>query len=277
MFTFLLKFFQKKHIEYFAPLALCDCRVIRPYLLERAGIMDGTAILFAIPYLTPAAADPTRNLSAYAVSQDYHLFFEALYEELLPMLRAAFPQFLFAGFADHSPIDEVDAAARAGLGVIGQHRLLITPNYSSYVFLGEIVTNAKLPCAPREISTCEGCGACMRQCPASACGGCLSALTQKKGALTQEEFHAIVSGGSVWGCDICQAVCPHTQSAIRAGTVYSPIPFFSETPLAHLTIETLDAMSDEEFAHRAYAWRGRKTIRRNLLLMQEKGETPCSG
>ncbi len=275
MFAFLSKFFQEKGIKYVSPVSLADCRVVRPYLLERAGITDGTAVLFAVPYLSHAALDENRNLSAYAVSRDYHLFFESLFEELLPRLRAVFPQHRFAGFSDHSPIDEVDAAARAGLGVIGKNHLLITPDYASFVFLGEIVTDAVLETTPREIHLCEDCGACMRVCPAKTCGGCLSALTQKKGELTEAEQAAIVSHGSVWGCDLCQTACPHVRRAIDAGTAFSPIPYFSEQALPCLSVERLDAMTDEEFSSRAYAWRGRNTIRRNLILMNEKGEPKC--
>ena len=266
MFSFLSNFFEKNQIDCFAPIALSDCTVVRPYLLERAGIADGTAILMAIPYFTPACTAENRNLSAYAVSRDYHGFFAALFDEVLPLLRERFPTCKFAGFADHSPIAEVEAAARAGLGVIGQNHLLITKRYSSYVFLGEIVTDAKLACTAGEIRTCEGCGLCQKACPMDEIGTCLSALTQKKGALTEDEQATIRRFGSVWGCDICQAVCPHTKTAIKSGSIHSPIPYFAEQPIAHLTSEILDGMSDEEFQSRAYAWRGRETIQRNLKL-----------
>lgn len=275
MFAFLSKFFQEKQIEYASAVPLSDCRVLRPYLLERSGISDGTVIPFAVPYLTPAAADPSRNLSVYAVSRDYHLFFRELFDELIPHLCATFPQYRFAGFSDHSPIDEVDAAARAGLGVIGLNHLLITPRYASYVFLGEIITDACLPCTPQAPHACEGCGLCIRHCPAAAQGVCLSELTQKKGDLTEDERTYIRSQGSAWGCDICQSVCPHVKRAIADGTAFSPISFFAESPIAHLTEERLVAMSNEEFSRRAYAWRGRNTIQRNLQLFEEKGDDVC--
>lgn len=275
MFAFLSNFFQKHKIEYASPVPLADCKTVRPYLLERSGIHDGTVIPFAVPYLSRAATDPFRNLSAYAVPRDYHLFFRELFDELIPRLCEEFPQNRFVGFADHSPIDEVDAAARAGLGIIGKNHLLITPKYASYVFLGEIVTDAHLPCRSQEIRTCEDCGACMRICPTNTCGVCLSALTQKKGELTAEEKNLIVSHGSVWGCDLCQTVCPHAKRAVADGSAFSPIPFFSDAPISHLTADALDAMSEEEFSQRAYAWRGRKTVQRNLHLTLKKGDDLC--
>ena len=99
--------------------------------------------------------------------------------------------------------------------------------------------------------------------------GCLSALTQKKGALTDEEQHALRALGSAWGCDVCQEVCPHTRAAIASGSIFSPIPFFSEQALPHLTLDALDEMDDKAFSERAYAWRGRETVRRNLILLEE--------
>ena len=268
MMEYLSEYFLQRGIRLFAPIPLSACRVTRSYLLERAEIAptDGTAVMLAIPYFTKAAASPERNLSAYAVPRDYHLFFRDLFDDLLPRLRAEFPEDRFAGFADHSPIDERDAAARAGLGIIGQNGMLITEPYSSYVFLGELITTQNIPCQPQNIRVCEGCGICQRACPMTEIGNCLSALTQKKGELTEQEAAAIRRYGSVWGCDICGEVCPHTRRALESGTVYSEIPFFEQETITRLTLAKLDGMSDEAFATRAFAWRGRKTIRRNLCL-----------
>ena len=266
-------------------IPLSSCRPAKSYLLERAGIpLTGTAVLFAVPYLVTAdaaeAADPLRNLSLYAVSKDYHGYMQALSQEILPVLRTIFPKQIFALFADHSPICEVDAAARAGLGVLGANGLLITPDFGSFVFLGEIVTDAPYevvvgaepPAFPDEPPLCEGCGACLRACPAG-CGvggdrkACLSALTQKKGTLSPEEMEAIGRNGLAWGCDTCQLVCPHNRRVIREGRD-TPIPYFREDRILHLDTEALDAMNDEDFSARAYAWRGRGVIRRNVVFLQ---------
>jgi DNA-binding NarL/FixJ family response regulator/NAD-dependent dihydropyrimidine dehydrogenase PreA subunit len=126
--------------------------------------------------------------------------------------------------------------------------LILTPRYGTYVFLGEIVTDAIIPCEIGEIKTCEGCMACKRACPANIVkSDCLSALTQKKGTLTLEEQEKILRLGSVWGCDVCQAVCPHNKRALREGTIYTPIPFFAEQTIPHLTSEALNAMTEAEF------------------------------
>lgn len=269
MLQFLSQYFANRQIDLFAPIPLSECEIRKPYLLEREGIADGTAILFAVPYFTRACLDPKRNLSAYAVSRDYHGFFRALFDELLPILREKYPNEKFAGFADHSPIAELQAAARAGLGVIGKNSLLITEKYSSYVFLGELVTSARLPTQIKPISACLDCGKCRAACPTEELGTCLSALTQKKGTLTEKEEADVRSFGSVWGCDICQEVCPYTQKAIQKGTIFTEISYFKADCIPRLTLEILDGMNDETFSGRAYSWRGRETIRRNLSLMEK--------
>ena len=280
MFAFLSKFFFKKGISLFAPIPLGSCRIQKPYLLERAEIRSGTVIMIAVPYFTKQCLDKKRNISCYAVSRDYHGFYRELFDELLPLLKQNFPQYRFAGFADHSPIAEIDAAARAGLGAIGKNHLLITEPYSSFVFLGCLVTDAVIPCEAKPIKFCEACGKCISSCPAKTPSDCLSALTQKKGALTDEEQQTILRHGSAWGCDICQMICPHTVKAIRSETIYTTIPYFREQSLPCLTSEILDDMTEEAFASRAYAWRGRDTIKRNLILLEtqsqnKKGESSC--
>lgn len=273
MFLFFSKFFLKKQITLFAPIPLSQCNIKKPYLLERVGISDGTAIMIAVPYFTKFCLQENRNISCYAVSRDYHIYFEKLYDELLPLLREKFSQYRFAGFADHSPIAEVEAAARAGLGVIGKNHLLITEKYSSFVFLGTLVTDAKIPCKTHPVTFCEGCGNCLSECPAKEPFGCLSALTQKKGVLSDLEQKAMITNASAWGCDRCQLVCPHTQKALETRTIFSPIPYFGEYSIPHLTSKELDAMSDEEFCARAYAWRGKDTIHRNLILLEQSSRS----
>lgn len=265
----------KEKIYLVSPVPLADCRVTRRYLLERAGIaerdgvFEGTVWCFAIPYYVRHTGEP--NISCYAWGRDYHAYVKELSARVLPRLTAAFPGNRFAVFADHSPIDERHAAAISGLGILGDNGLVITDDYSSYIFLAEIITDAPTDAVPHEIKKCESCGSCRRACPYHF-SACLSELTQRKGELCNEDKAAIRRYNTAWGCDICTEVCPHTHAALARGSIYTPIPFFYERQEVHLTSETVAAMDDEEFALRAYSWRGRGVIMRNLAILEDKHE-----
>lgn len=258
-------------IDCVEAISLSKCKITRPYLLEKCGFSgaDGlSAVIFAIPYLTPCKE---KNISSYAVGRDYHLFCRELFDAVLPSLRSAYPNQRFEGFADHSPIDEIHAAALAGLGILGDNRLLITERYSSYVFLAEIITDAPIEtCEDPIIRHCEGCGSCSERCPMTKCGVCLSSLTQKKGELSEDEEELIAKYSSAWGCDICQEACPHTRRAIENGTIYTGIGFFKSELMPMLTTDMIDLMSEDDFKKRAYSWRGKGTVRRNLWILENR-------
>lgn len=270
----IVKLLNEENIFLYAFCPLEKCTVKKQYLLDKAGIHDGFAVVFAIPYYTRFCED-NRNISAYAVGRDYHYYAEELKSRLLGQLTLAFPSVNFALFADHSPIDEREAAAKGGLGIFGKNRLLITKEYSSYVFLAELIVGAPLPdglYTEQEIQYCENCGLCQKACPwlNGECTECFSSITQKKGSLDENE-KALIKKYGLWGCDICTEVCPHTKRAKENGSIYSPIRFFSENAVPRLTYQTLVDMSDGEFEKRAYSWRGRETVLRNTEIA-EKGD-----
>ena len=263
-------FFRREKIEYYSAVPLSECKVIKPYLLGRSAISadTGSALVFLAPYYT---GDYGGNVSLYAVPRDYHIYFSRLFGELCALLTSFFPDCAFHGFADHSPVDEVHAASKAGLGAIGDNGLLINDKYSSFVFIGAICSNLGASeygdiAQVSEIAECLRCGKCAAVCPSRALGRgnknatCLSAVTQKKGALTADEVALIRRHGSVWGCDLCQTQCPMVKPAV------TEIEFFHRNIIANLDSRTLAEMSDAEFAQRAYSWRGRETIARNLQI-----------
>ena len=266
--------FAREGITQYAAIPFSACRVTFARLLERdPTFTPRTALLYLVPYY----AGPTDNLSVYAAARDYHLFFKEFGEKLVEVLKTIFPDGGFRIFGDHSPIDECDAAAKAGLGIIGRNGLLLNPVYGSYVFIGDVLTDVSpeefpLTRAPAPVKRCENCGLCLSACPTGILRGnsdvCLSAVTQKKGELTPEEERMILDSGCAWGCDVCQAVCPHARRAVESGDALTTIPFFRENRTTRLTYDLVAGMSDEEFASRAYAWRGRKTLLRNLALLE---------
>lgn len=258
----LRELFGSMGIEYFAAVRMSDVRTVKPYLLDRLCFSPACALIFLVPYYFGGA----ENLSEYAAARDYHIFIKSVGERVREFLSSALGA-ESAAFGDHSPIDERDAAARSGLGIIGDNGLLINEKYGSYVFIGEVVTSAPAEelgaVQAAEPEYCEHCGRCRAACPASEIGDCLSALTQKKGALTDGERAAIRKYGSVWGCDICQSTCPHNRAPQA-----TPVTFFKERRTPALSTAVINEMSDAEFAERAYAWRGRETLMRNLEIFE---------
>jgi epoxyqueuosine reductase len=266
--------FEKEHIAHVSHLPFSACHVTKAHLYEKQAFLPQSVLIFLIPYFSVTP----ENFSSYAAAEDYHLYFEALSARLCAELKALYPEEGFIGFADHSPIDERDAAVRAGLGIYGKNKLLISKEYGTYQFIGEILSTVS-PERLGEVkefpfSLCIGCNACLLACPTGFLRGegasCLSAITQKKGTLSNEEVALMKKSGTAWGCDECQKVCPYTKEAIHRGSVNSPIPFFNESLITHLTSESVSSLSDEAFACRAFAWRGRETLLRNVRILEEK-------
>ena len=256
-------------VEFAAALPFSSCRVFAEDILLRRGICPQkikSAVMFLVPYYVNDGEKG--NISVYARAHDYHYFFDNLYKEVIPQLEKAYGA-PFYGFADKSAIAEVHAASAAGLGKIGDSGLIINEKYGSYVFIGEMLTEAEPgvfgitenDCF--EPSFCNHCGACKKACPMSEGLGCLSMVTQKKGELTAEERDFIKRYGSAWGCDICSSACPYTKKAVAEGA-QTPIEFFKNDRITVLTSEAVNAMDKATFHKRAFAWRGRKTVLRNL-------------
>ena len=254
----------KKHgIEYSAAVPFDACSIINE---RKLGVLNKrmtprSVIVFLVPYYV---GEEKRNISKYAVSRDYHLFMRGLFDGVCETLSEKYGA-VFCGMADSAPINEVKAAAYAGLGMIGDNGMLINGKYGAYVFIGAIYTDAVFEYADDKTSHCPHCGKCRAACPMKEGRDCLSAVTQKKGALTEAEVSYILQYGSAWGCDICADVCPFSKKAAK-----TPISFFYEDRTPYLTPELLQGMTDEQFAERAYAWRGRSVIERNLNLLQGK-------
>lgn len=262
-------------ITEYGILPMGEVRVLRPELFSRGEpILPKSVILFLVPYYT----GPAENLSLYAVSRDYHLYMQEVSARLIAALSAAYPDAAFRAFADHSPIGERYAAARAGLGILGDNGLLINEKYGSLVFIGEVYTDLEAPADTPlyEVRTCEHCGACRRACPTGALSGegdCLSELTQRKGELDAKTAALMRRHKTVWGCDLCQTSCPHTRRTIAEGQV-TPISFFHEARIPRLTSDILAAMDTPTFKTRAFAWRGRATVARNLAAYEAENEKP---
>ncbi len=241
-------------------ISIEDCEIINHRILPENA---KSVIMFAIPYRSEAAVSDD-GFSEYARVYDYHKFSSLLYERIIEKMRLI-TGFNFFGFCDHSPINEKLAISKCGLGVIGRNSLYIDDVYGSFVFLGSIITDIECKKPSIEPRVCENCGICVKNCPNSAILAqgidrfiCLSGISQKKNK-TDEEKQLLKQHNIVWGCDICQLVCPHNEKA-----KISPIAYFKDTRRQHIDKEFINSLSDEEFNKYAFAYKGRKIVLNNI-------------
>lgn len=194
---------------------------------------------------------PAGSIASYAWGQDYH--------EVLPGRLNALVQFIerqvgraveHSCYTDTGPILERDLAQRAGLGWIGRNSCLIHPRHGSYVFLSEILLDIALnPDEPFRTDHCGKCRRCIDACPTSCilpsrtidATRCISYLTiEHRGDIPVELRPAL--GGWVFGCDICQMVCPWNRGQeADVDVAFGPAPAFRQFSLVdHLRISPKD-------------------------------------
>jgi epoxyqueuosine reductase len=164
-------------------------------------------------------------------------------------------------------------AARAGMGWVGKHTNLISPGIGSYIFLGEIVTTVALePDAPLKKS-CGACRRCVEVCPTRALRGdytidarrCISDLTQRRGSIPLAA--RALMGDWVWGCDLCQDVCPPTRRAgTRGDMIFAALKVERAFPDLQRLLTVRGATFRRRFAKTALGWRGAAVLRRNAAV-----------
>ena len=230
-----------------------------------------SVIVMIFPYYNKSTS--VGNISAYCAVNDYHIVVMEQLKSICADLQQKYPHNSFVPFVDSSPIDEVDAAVKAGLGVKGKNSLLITEKWGSFVFIGEIVTDMVMDTACETDKGCLDCGLCAKKCPGGAiCDGfvdkerCASFISQKKQELTEEQREILKKAKTVFGCDICQKVCPHNKKVLAGDDVAEKgNTLFCDDVFATVTRENVEAV----YRDRAFGFRGLKVLQRNLEIYEE--------
>ncbi|MEB3245787.1 MAG: tRNA epoxyqueuosine(34) reductase QueG [Vampirovibrionales bacterium] len=172
-----------------------------------------------------ASAPPAAlKIARYAMGRDYHKLIRGRLRQLLRLLQEAFPELALTGraLADSAPLLERALAERAGLGWRGKHGLLITPNRGSWVFLGELLLSYPVPEPKNPLVAapvpdyCGRCTRCIDACPTQAilpersvdARRCIAYWTIESDAETLPEHITSNQENWIFGCDICQEVCP---------------------------------------------------------------------
>lgn len=257
----------KKYCDVFgfSPFSLYENKLLDCRAKLRIPKNTKTVITLLFPYYLGEEAYENLNVSRYAAVSDYHTVASKYLGIICEELKREYPDNQFEYFADNSPIPEVFAAVKSGLGMKGRNGLFINEKYGSWVFIGEILTDLFIPCEEKEINFCIDCGKCLDACPTGVLKDeafdkekCLSHITQKKGEIPEEYKEMMKRLNCAWGCDECQKACPYNINAEKT-TIREFIESFNPVVTGETSIEG-----------RAFEWRGDKVIRRNIEVLEEK-------
>ncbi len=196
--------------------------------LDPGRILDGARSIVMVADLYATRNDgPDRTLGGregriarYARGRDYHKRMKKRLHAVCDLLREQHPGEDFRAFTDTAPVLEREMAQRAGLGWVGKHTLLIHPVRGSYFFLGGFATTLEVGGEKESARVADHCGSCTRcidACPTDAItpysvdgSRCISYLTiERRGPIDEAFFEGI--GAWLFGCDVCQEVCPHNS------------------------------------------------------------------
>ncbi|WP_050614081.1 tRNA epoxyqueuosine(34) reductase QueG [Bacillus testis] len=203
---------------------------------------------------------------------DYHILLREKLKMLEDYLAQRVPEVRTLSMVDTGELSDRAVAERAGIGWSAKNCAIITPEFGSYVYLGEMITNIPFePDEPLE-DQCGSCTKCLDICPTGALvsGGqinakrCIAFLTQTKEPLP-EEFRKKI-GNRVYGCDSCQTICPKNKGMdFHLHERMEPEPELAKpllTPILHMS----NRQFKETFGHVSGAWRGKKPIQRNAII-----------
>jgi epoxyqueuosine reductase len=190
------------------------------------------------------------HIARYARGSDYHNHLRRRLRRLAAFVRTLAPGTRARPMSDDAPVLERAWAARAGLGFVGKNGLIIAPGLGSFVLLGEVVTTLKLTADVPMAERCGSCSLCVDACPTQAFEKpfvldprqCVSYLTIELRGEMPESLRSGV-GEHLFGCDVCQDVCPYNRRHGEQKPRYRPLERWSETSL-----ESLVDLDDARFA-----------------------------
>jgi epoxyqueuosine reductase len=210
----------------------------------RGGLLDQ-------PYLTlisrageaGGAGGASGEIARYARGEDYHLVLQRRLDALLEWMRTESAEpFDAHAYVDGGPVQERVYAQYAGLGWVGKNTCLINPELGSFLFLAEIICTLPLDPDPEGLEQCGSCTRCLDACPTGAlpeagvldANRCISYLTiELRGAIPEAQRAAL--GTHIFGCDICQSVCPYNHPAtVSSDRAWAPRPAIEQPALIDL-------------------------------------------
>jgi len=243
-------------------------------------IVTGTVYNTDRPYSTECAEPSRAQIARYAWGDDYHDVIGERLEQLLAWMRERSPvPFDARAYVDTGPVQERVYAQYAGLGWIGKNTCVIHPELGSWIFLAEIICSLALDVDPPSLDQCGTCTLCLEACPTHALVApgvldstrCVSYLTiELRGDIPAEHHRGI--GSHVYGCDVCQEVCPWNALAPRSADP----AWQARRAWDRVDLHSLAARNDEELTTALRLSPMRRTrargLRRNVAIALENAE-----
>ena len=210
------------------------------------------------------------KIARYAQGKDYHKVMKKRLHAICDTFKKQYPDELFRTCVDTAPLLEREFAQQAGIGSVGKHTLVIEQGIGSWLLLGAIVTTAEIqPSTPSQPDPCATCTRCIDACPTDAitpwevdARKCISYLTIEHRTAIDPIFYSDI-GHWIFGCDICQEVCPHNQPNERSS--HSQINEAYAEKMKSLDI--LDVLHWDEEARRRH-FRGSSMKRASLPMIR---------
>lgn len=237
------------------------------------------------PYSTECADAGRAQIARYAWGDDYHSVLGERQRRLVAWMHEASPQpFEALAYVDTGPVQERVYARHAGIGWIGKNTCVINPEMGSWLFLGVIICSLPLAVDAPSLDQCGSCTLCLEACPTQAfvapgvldATRCISYLTiEQRGPIPETVADGV--GSHVYGCDVCQEVCPWNQAAPRSDDpAWQPRQAWDYADIVGLSGRSDDQLSE---AMRGSAMRRTKVagLRRNLTVALANAQRRSGG
>ncbi|NEU31417.1 tRNA epoxyqueuosine(34) reductase QueG [bacterium LRH843] len=244
-------------------------------------LLDGARTIISIALAYPSKMkNPPKNTKEErrgifcraSWGKDYHDVLRDRLGKIEQFIKERVPDAKMISMVDTGELSDRAVAERAGIGWSGKNCAIITPEFGSYVYLGELVTNLSFEPDTPITDQCGSCTKCIDACPTGALvqggqldsGKCVAFLTQTKGFLP-EHFRKKI-GNRLYGCDTCQQVCPKNKGMdFHLHEEMEPNPEIAKPKLLPL-LTLSNRQFKEKFGHVSGSWRGKKPIQRNAII-----------
>ncbi|MDY4762287.1 tRNA epoxyqueuosine(34) reductase QueG [Streptococcus thoraltensis] len=246
---------------------------LKPKLsLESAKTIISIAVAYPnkLPVKPPKTQYKRGKITPNSWGLDYHYVLQDKLNRLAKGIEELTEDFEYKGMVDTGALVDTVVAKRAGIGFIGKNGLVISKEFGSYMYLGELITNLEIEPDQEVDYGCGDCTRCLESCPTSCLIGdgtmnarrCLSFQTQDKGMMAMEFRKKIKT--VIYGCDICQICCPYNRG------IDNPLASEIDPELAQPELipflELTNRSFKEQFGMIAGSWRGKNILQRNAII-----------